>query len=90
MELKQLPLSVPAPLPQNKKKLQKNLFTGVGLATLSVNRYNMAQGLLRRCCFKYLNIMKKLPLPLPQHLKKADNRVVSLSRIGWLNFSDQF
>ena len=22
--------------------------------------------------------------------KKADNRVLSLSRIGWLNFSDQF
>ena len=40
----------------------KNLFKGVGLATLSFYRYNMAQGLLRRSCFKYLNIMKKLPL----------------------------
>ena len=28
---------------------------------------------------------------LPHHIrKKAGNRVVSLSRIGWLNFSDQF
>ena len=34
------------------------------LATLSFNKYNMAQGLLRKSCFKYLNIMKKLPLPL--------------------------
>ena len=43
----------------------KNLFKGVGLATLTFNRCNMAQGLLRRSWFKYLNIMKKLPLPLP-------------------------
>ena len=41
----------------------KNLFKGVGLATLSLNRCNMAQGLLRRSCFKYLDIIKKLPLP---------------------------
>ena len=27
---------------------------------------------------------------LENKLKKADNRVVLLSRIGWLNFSDQF
>ena len=37
----------------------KNLFKGVELATLSFKRYNMAQGLLRRSCFKYLNIMEK-------------------------------
>ena len=43
----------------------KNLFKGVGLATLSFNRCNMAQGLLRRNWFKYLNIMKNLPLSLP-------------------------
>ena len=43
----------------------KYLFKGVVLATLSFNRCNMAQGLLRRSWFKYLNIMKKLPLPLP-------------------------
>ena len=30
----------------------QNLFKGVWLATLSFNRYNMAQGLLRRSCFK--------------------------------------
>ena len=47
----------------------KNLFNGVGLATLSLDRYNMAQGLLRRSCFKYVNIMEKLPLPLPPPLK---------------------
>ena len=47
----------------------RNLFKGVGLATLSLNMYNMAQGLLRRSCFKYVNRMKKLPLPLPPHLK---------------------
>ena len=49
----------------------KNLFKGVGLATLSLYRYNMAKGLLRRSCFKYLNIMKKLPLPLPPPLKNS-------------------
>ena len=43
----------------------KNLFKGVGLATLSLNRCNMAQGLLRSSWFKYLYRMKKLPLPLP-------------------------
>ena len=43
----------------------KNLFEGVGLATLSFTRCNMVQGLLRRSWFKYLNIMKKLPLPIP-------------------------
>ena len=31
----------------------------------------MAQGLLRRSCFKYPNIMKKLPLPLPPPLKNS-------------------
>ena len=45
---------------------------GVGLATLSFNKSNMAQGLLRRSWFKYLNITKKLPLPLtpPPTFKK--------------------
>ena len=43
----------------------------MGLATLSINRYNMAQGSLRRSCFKYLNIMKKLPLPLHPFLKNS-------------------
>ena len=47
----------------------KYLFKGVGLATLSLNRYNMAQGLLRGSYFKYLNRMKKLPLYLPPPLK---------------------
>ena len=51
----------------------KNLFTGVGLVTTSLNRCNMAQGLLRRSWFKYLNIIKKLPLPLPLHLSKILN-----------------
>ena len=61
---------------KNKKNFQKivfismiflkNLFKGVGLATLSLNRYNIAQGLLGGSCFKYLNILEKLPLPLPQ------------------------
>ena len=51
----------------------KNLFKGVGLATLSWNKYKMAQGLLKRSCFKYLNIMKKLPLSLPLPLKNLKN-----------------
>ena len=37
----------------------KNLLQGAGLATLSFNRYNMAQGLLGRSCFKYLNVINK-------------------------------
>ena len=49
----------------------KNLFKGVGLATLSLYRYNMAQDLLRRSCFKCLYIIKKLPLPLPPPLKNS-------------------
>ena len=51
----------------------KKIIQGVGLATLSFNRYNMAQGLLGRSCFKNLNIMKKLPLPLPPPLKNSKN-----------------
>ena len=47
------------------------LLKGVGLATPSFNRFNMAQGLLRRSWFKYLNIMKKLPLPLPPPFKNS-------------------
>ena len=47
----------------------KNLLNGVGLATLSSNRYNMAQGLLKKSCFKFLNIMTKQPLPLAPPLK---------------------
>ena len=56
---------IPSPLP---KKIffilmifLKNLFKGVGLATLSFNRYNMAQGLRRRSCFKYNE--KTTPFP---------------------------
>ena len=44
----------------------KNVFKGVGLATLSLINYNMVQGLLGRSCLKYFNIIKKRPLPLPQ------------------------
>ena len=33
-----------------------------GLATLSFDRYNMAQGFLGRSCFKSFNIIKKQPL----------------------------
>ena len=66
--------STPSPPPKKKNFFYfmiflKNLFKGVGSATLSLNRYNMTQGLLRRSCFKYLNIMKKLPLSLPSPLK---------------------
>ena len=42
----------------------KNLFKGVGLATLSLINYNMARGLLGRSCFKYLNIIKNYPSAL--------------------------
>ena len=82
LECTKLPLPPPHPLkikfPKNFSKIffilmifLKNLFKGVGLATLSLNRYNRAQGLLRRSCFKYINIMKKLPLLLPPHLKNS-------------------
>ena len=37
----------------------KNLFKGVGLATLSLINYNMARGLLGRSCLKYFKIIKK-------------------------------
>ena len=44
----------------------KNLFKGVGLTTLSLINYNMAQGLLGRSCLKYFNIIKKTtPSPTP-------------------------
>ena len=44
----------------------KNLFKGVGLATLSLINYNMAQGLLGRSCLKYFNIIKiTTPPPTP-------------------------
>ena len=56
----------------------KNLLNGVGLATLSFNRYNMAQGLQRRSCFKYLNIMKKQPLSLAPPLKNSKNFIFCL------------
>ena len=68
--------------PKNKKNSKKffktffyfndiltNFFKEVGLATLSFNWYSMAQGLLGRSCFKYLNIMKNYPFPYP-YLKK--------------------
>ena len=42
----------------------------MGLATLFLNKYNMAQGLLGRICFRYQNIVKKTtPFPTPT-LKK--------------------
>ena len=44
---------------------KKIILKGVGLATLSFNRYNMAHGLLGRSCLQSLNIIKKLLLPLP-------------------------
>ena len=45
---------------------KKNLFKGVGLATLSLINYNMARGLLGRSFLKYLNIIKKTtPSPIP-------------------------
>ena len=44
----------------------KNLFKGVGLATLSLINYNMARGLPRKSCLKYFNIIKKTtPSPSP-------------------------
>ena len=51
----------------------KNLFKGVGLATLSLNRYNMAQGMLRRSCVKYVNIIKKTVLSAIPTFKKFKN-----------------
>ena len=69
----------PFPPPKNKKVFQKNffnlmiflknLFKGVGLATLSLINYNIARGLLGRTCLKYFNKIKKRPLPL-LHRKK--------------------
>ena len=51
----------------------KNFSNGVGLDTLSFNRYNMAQGLLGRSCLKYINIIKKTT-PFPTSiLKKFKN-----------------
>ena len=35
-------------------------------------------------------ILKSANLNTAKNTKKADNRVVLLSRIGWLNFSDKF
>ena len=58
----------------------KNLFKGVGLATLSFNRYNMAKGLLGRSCFKSINKIKKttpLPTPTLKKLKKFFKRKLS-------------
>ena len=44
----------------------KNLFKGVGLASLSLINYNIAQGLLGRSFLKYFNIIKKtIPSPTP-------------------------
>ena len=36
----------------------------------------------------FINMLFKEKVPDFIVIKKADNRVVSLSRIGWLNFSD--
>ena len=57
------------PLKKIPKNFLKNLFKGVGLATLSLNRYNMAQGLQGRSCFKYVNIEKTTPFPTPTFKK---------------------
>ena len=43
----------------------KNLFKGVGLATLTLINYNIARGLLGKSSLKYFNIINKLLLPLP-------------------------
>ena len=76
-----------SPKPLHPKNLPKNdevliflqilYFIYKHLAALYFDRYKMAQALLGRRCFKSFNI-----------IKKAYNRVVLLSRIGWLNFSD--
>ena len=47
----------------------KKLFKGLGLAIISFNRYNMAQGLLGRIYFKPFIKIKNYPFPYP-HLKK--------------------
>ena len=40
---------------------------------------------------KIVTVLRRLNYLLEKRIsKKADNRVVSLSRIGWLNFGDQF
>ena len=66
---------------KNKKNFQKifyfndifkNLFKGVGLATLSFNRYNMPQGFLRRSCFKYNE--KTTPSPTPTFKKTKHSK----------------
>ena len=49
----------------------KNLFKGVGLATLSFINFNMARGLLGRSFLKSFNIIKDYPFPY-LYLKKIN------------------
>ena len=68
-------IPTPFPPPKNKKVFQKNffhimiflknLFKGVGLATLSLINFNMARGLLGRSSLKSFNIIKDYPFPYP-------------------------
>ena len=60
----------------------KNLFKGVGLATLSLINYNMARGLLGRSCLKYFNIIKKTtPTPTVKKLVKFEKFIFSFVMI---------
>ena len=60
----------------------KNLFKGVGLATLSLINYNMARGLLGRSCLKYFNIIKKTtPTPTVKKLVKFQKFIFSFVMI---------
>ena len=73
---------------KNKKNFQKifyfnnifkNLFKGVGLATLSFNIYNMPQGFQRRSCFKYNE--KTTPSPTPTFKKTKHSKKIFLRYI---------
>ena len=48
----------------------KNLFKGVGLATLSLINYNMARGLLGRSCFLFADVFEKITPNLIKQLGK--------------------
>ena len=53
----------------------KNLFKGVGLATLSLINFNKARGLLGRSCLKSFNIIKDYPFPYPYPYLKKINKI---------------
>ena len=60
----------------------KNLFKGVGLATLSLINYIMARGLPGRSCLKYFNIIKKTtPTPTVKKLVKLQKFIFSFVTI---------